>query len=129
MPTAPGSAGHLHKFLISVVFAVLAAAVLTALPLEAQRAEPTDPVAAKLTTVLADLAGVVPQTTPGLAAPQAAAPAARFSLDAAPKSVQDAARDGRLRIDANDRVQVYVLLTDASDGRLPTSRRPARRSK
>lgn len=58
--------------------------------------------ASTLATVLADLAGAVPQ---GLTANQ-------------PASVRDATESRRLRIDVRNAVQVYILLTDVGDARL-----------
>jgi hypothetical protein len=55
----------------------------------------------KLTTVLADLARAGAFTTQ--------------SVDSAPRSVQDAIRTRRLRIDANNEVQVYILLAGVTD--------------
>ena len=59
----------------------------------------------KLTSILADLvranAGAVGQT--------------RMSVDAMPRSVQDALKSRRLRIDANNEVQVYILLSSVTD--------------
>jgi hypothetical protein len=57
----------------------------------------------KLTTVLADLARA------------SAGRNAALSADDMPRSVQDAIRGRRLRIDANNEVQVYILLTSVSD--------------
>jgi len=61
----------------------------------------------KLTTVLADFAR------------SAAVQSGRFSpraADTLPKSVQDALRSRRLRIDDSGAAQVYVLVTDVNDG-------------
>src|SRR4051794_22961184 len=55
----------------------------------------------KLTTVLADLAGSRLNTT--------------ASAGTAPQSVQEAIRHQRLRVDATDRVQVYILLAAVTD--------------
>jgi len=60
----------------------------------------------KLTTVLADL--VRASTTAGGA--QTA-----LSADAMPRSVQDAIRSRRLRIDGNNNVQVYILMSSVTD--------------
>jgi len=60
----------------------------------------------KLTTVLADLV----RASSGSGGGQTA-----LSADALPQSVQDAMRSRRLRIDANDNVQVYILLSSVTD--------------
>jgi hypothetical protein len=68
-------------------------------------AAPAGAQSSKLTTVLADLvranAGAASQT--------------RLSVDAMPRSVQDAVKSRRLRIDANNEVQVYILLSSVTD--------------
>jgi subtilase family protein len=67
--------------------------------------------ASKLTTVLGDLARSVPQDTSGgafgLATP--------LALTAMPRSVRDAAASRRLRLDANNTVQVYILMSEVTD--------------
>ena len=60
----------------------------------------------KLTTVLADL--VRASTT-------AAGAQTTLSVDAMPASVQDAIRSRRLRIDADNNVQVYILMSSVTD--------------
>jgi Subtilase family/Abnormal spindle-like microcephaly-assoc'd, ASPM-SPD-2-Hydin len=72
-------------------------------------------VSPKLTTVLADLARVVPQRGGGVQ-PAAAAQATPLAAATLPRSVRDAMRGRRLRIDAADAVQVYILMavTDAN---------------
>ena len=55
----------------------------------------------KLTTVLADLARAGSFTAQ--------------SADSAPTSVQNAVRSRRLRIDANNEVQVYILVSEVTD--------------
>src|SRR5712664_4015004 len=68
-------------------------------------AAPAGAQSSKLTTVLADLvranAGAASQT--------------RLSVEAMPRSVQDAVKSRRLRIDANNEVQVYILLSSVTD--------------
>ena len=65
----------------------------------------------RLATVLSDMATAIPQelTAIPLAAPRA------VSTNTLPKSVRDAVRSRRLRIDPNGGVQVYILVTDVSD--------------
>jgi len=69
----------------------------------------------KLTTVLADLAQTVPQAPQG-ARPGFAAAAGTGTLQVSdwPASARDAMRSGRLRLDASNAIQVYVLMTDVS---------------
>src|SRR5713226_3686843 len=63
----------------------------------------------KLTTVLADLAQAVPQErAPSI--PQRSAPIQPLSVETLPKSVQDAMRGRKLRINSDNEVQVYVLM-------------------
>jgi hypothetical protein len=59
----------------------------------------------KLTSVLADL--VRAQTRAGTAT--------TLSVDAMPRSVQDAVQSRRLRIDAHNEVQVYILMSSVTD--------------
>jgi hypothetical protein len=64
----------------------------------------------KLTTVLGDLARAVPQRPGGFGSWSPPPPLASL-----PRSVQDAAASRRLRLDANNTVQVYVLLSEVTD--------------
>ena len=68
-------------------------------------ASPAGAQSAKLTGVLADLvrssATVGSQTA--------------LSVDSMPPSVQDAIRARRLRLDANNEVQVYILMSSVTD--------------
>src|SRR5262245_6240259 len=57
----------------------------------------------KLTTVLADLVRAN------------AGGATTLAADAMPRSVRDAVQGGRLRIDANGNIQVYILLSSVTD--------------
>jgi hypothetical protein len=102
---------HTLKFLITSAIGLVAAIGLTA---GAQRSD-TDAtsVTSKLTTVLADLSQSVPQEQ-GQISPLRAG-AAPLSIDALPKSVQDSMRGGLLRINANNEVQVYILMPAMSD--------------
>lgn len=86
-----------------------AAVVALGLVPSAQRAEGTEPLS-KLTTLLAELSRSVSQEPigTGRSAPVSAGPL--------PKSVRDAVHGGRLRINANNEVQVYILLTAVNDG-------------
>jgi len=65
----------------------------------------------RLATVLSDLATVVPQELSAvpLAAPRAVA------TNTLPKSVRDAVRSRRLRMDPAGGVQVYILVTEVND--------------
>jgi len=66
----------------------------------------------KLATVLGDLARSVPQDRSGS---WFSALSPRVSLAKMPRSVQDAASGQRLRLDGNNTVQVYILLTEISE--------------
>src|SRR5258708_862812 len=83
----------------------LLAATLAALAATVTSAQQTDPVAAnsKLTTVLADLV-------------KSSGSATALSAESArPDSVNAALRSRRLRIDANNDVQVYILMSAVTD--------------
>jgi hypothetical protein len=70
----------------------------------------------KLTTVLADLARAVPQQEGAAAAGrslQTALPP--LEIDGLPRSVRDAVHGRRLRINAQNEVQVYILLQSISE--------------
>ncbi len=99
--------------LFIVSFFVAALAVTSS----AQRADVT--VAAtpsKLTTVLADLAGTVSQDGGAPSAARAKTTATVAStLDQMPRSVQDAMKGRLLRIDDNNGVQVYILMSAVTD--------------
>jgi hypothetical protein len=71
----------------------------------------------KLTTVLADLARSVPQESGPFSKSQPAA-AASFSPEATPKSVRDAMHGRLLRINSNNEVQVYILMSAVTDANL-----------
>ena len=86
-----------HGFLLAATLAALAATVTSA--------QQTDPAAAnsKLTTVLADLV-------------KSSGSATTLSAESArPDSVNAAMRSRRLRIDANNEVQVYTLMSAVTD--------------
>jgi hypothetical protein len=91
-------------------YGLLVAASLAALAATINAQQPdTSSALGKLTTVLADLV-----TAPG-------GSTAVTTESARPRSVRDAMRNRRLRIDANNEVQVYILLsavTDATVGQL-----------
>ncbi len=85
---------------------------------DVQRREVTDTPAqdpsSKLTTVLADLSQAVTQQT-GTATTQASTgSSAALAVEKMPRSVQDAVQGHRLRIDANNAVQVYILMSEVS---------------
>jgi hypothetical protein len=71
----------------------------------------------KLTTVLADLAQAVPQQQGPLAAERAGGTTA-ISQDALPPSVRDAMQARRVRINARNAVQVYILVDAVNDDNL-----------
>src|SRR5919204_6673015 len=89
----------------------MAAAAAVLLAAAAQRSDLTAQAgAAKLTTVLADLArSVEQQATAG------AGVVGPLDFDRLAKSVQDAVQGRRLRLTAAGEVQVYVLLREVSD--------------
>ena len=82
----------------------------------AQRADAPDASgsAPKLTTVLQEIAGAVPQDR----GPAAAAPAAPLDVNALPKSAQDAIRTRRLRVSAAGGIQVVIQTTGVTDERI-----------
>src|SRR5262245_16867222 len=75
-------------------------------------AQTPDPASQKLATILADLAGAVAQDREGDTAPPTAAPLAIAGL---PVAVRDAADTRQLRLDARNRVQVYILVREVTD--------------
>src|SRR6516164_838554 len=85
-----------YGFLIAASLAALAATM---------NAQQPDVVAAnsKLTTVLADLVAAQGSST------------TQLTENARPSSVQNAMRSRRLRIDANNQVQVYILMSAVTD--------------
>ena len=81
----------------------------------------SDPIAAaKLTTVLQDLAGAVPQDRSdlGVARSTAASQAAPLDVNTLPKPAQDALHTQRLRLNSANEIQVYVLMTPVTIERL-----------
>ena len=96
------------RFLIVSSFAVIAVTTTAQRPDVAGSAA-----ASKLTTVLADLIQAVPQDN-GQLAPQRAQ-TGMLSLDALPRSVQDAVQARQLRFGTNNDVQVYILLSAVTD--------------
>jgi len=98
-----------RRVLLTAAFVVLAVVPLI---MQSREASYSD----KLTTVLADLAQSVPQRQPGTAASRAGQ--AALQMDAMPASVRDAAQGRLLRIDAKQRVQVYVLMDEVTDEHL-----------
>jgi hypothetical protein len=98
-------------FLLAASLAVLA--VLT-FPVSAQQADVTD-ANVKLTTVLADLAKTVTQET-GAVSSQRAAASSTLTIDMLrATSVRDALQSRRLRLDPNNEVQVYILMSAVTD--------------
>ncbi len=98
------------RFLIVSVFTTLLAATVAAQRADVGGADTPS----KLTTVLADLAQSVAQEGGGVPAPGAAATTALLA-DKLPRSVQDAIESRRLRLDANNGVQVYILMSAVID--------------
>ena len=86
-----------YRLFLAAALAALAATI---------SAQQTDPqtATAKLTTVLADL----------VRTPASSLTASQVS-DTAPRSVRDALQSHRLRIDANNEVQVYILVSEVTD--------------
>src|SRR5450759_3028899 len=98
------------RFLIVSVFTIVLAATVAA-----QRADVGGAATpSKLTSVLADLAQSVAQESGPAPAPGAAATTALLA-DKLPRSVQDAIESRRLRLDANNGVQVYILMSAVTD--------------
>jgi hypothetical protein len=79
---------------------------------------PRPPKHPKLSTVLADLARAVPQQRGQLAAGERVAPPANFAIETLPKSVGDAVRAGRMRINKEAEVQVYISVAGITDENL-----------
>src|SRR4051794_25591035 len=82
---------------------VAVALALCAIRIDAQQAD-ADGVRAKLTTVLADLATSSSGST-----------AALTTESQRPSPVRDAMQNRRLRFDANNEVQVYILMSAVTD--------------
>src|SRR5262249_38063502 len=101
----------LLKVLTGLTGAALALLGVTA---AAQRADITDPSSIKLTTVLDDLSRSVPEERGDVTAMRTAG-SAPLSRDALPKSVQDAMHSRRLRMNENNEVQVYLLVSEVTD--------------
>jgi hypothetical protein len=105
-----------YGFFIARPLAVLA--VLT-VPVSAQQADLTRADVAtangKLTTVLADLAKNVTQETGAITSQRAAASSTLTTDMLRATSVRDAVQSRRLRFDANNEVQVYILLSAVTD--------------
>ena len=100
-----------YGFFIAVCLAVLGARTF---PVTAQQTDAT-PAGAKLTTVLADLAGTVGQESGTLTTQRAGAANVAAADIQRTASVRDALQSRRLRIDANNGVQVYILLNAVTD--------------
>jgi hypothetical protein len=99
----------IRAFLLSVFFVALTVAAAP------QGGNIPQAAASKLTTVLQDLAGVVPQSATGAVAPAQAAP---LDVNTLPRSVQDAIHSRLLRINSANEVQVYVLMTPVTNDRV-----------
>jgi hypothetical protein len=72
----------------------------------------------KLATVLADLAQAVPQDSTTQSRADRAASVRPLALDSLPKAVRDAVHSRRLRIDADNGVQAYVLVHQVDEDTL-----------
>jgi hypothetical protein len=95
-------------FILAACLAVLAVAV------SAQQADVTD-ANGKLTTVLADLAKAVTQETGAITSQRAAVSSTLTTDMLRATSVRDAVQSRRLRFDANNEVQVYILMSAVTD--------------
>jgi hypothetical protein len=91
---------------------ILVAATLAGAGLLVTAQAPDPGAGGKLSTILADLAGAVPQDREGDPAPIAAAP---LAVDGLPVAVRDAALTRQLRLDTTNRVQVYILVREVTD--------------
>ena len=99
-------------------FLIVSLLLGVAVSADVQRREVADtqaaPPSSKLTTVLADLSQAVTQQA-GTATTQASTGSTgALAVEKMPRSVQDAVQGHRLRIDANNGVQVYILMTEVS---------------
>ncbi len=99
-------------------FLIVSLLLGVAVSADVQRREVADtqaaPPSSKLTTVLADLSQAVTQQA-GTATTQASTGSSgALAVEKMPRSVQDAVQGHRLRIDANNGVQVYILMTEVS---------------
>ena len=97
-----------------IVISTFVAAAAAAVALYPTRLAGQSSATSKLTSVLAELARAVPQeqTPPS---PLGTTASSRLVIERLPASVQDAVRGGWLRIDANNEVQVYILVREVSD--------------
>lgn len=100
-----------YGFLLAASLAVLAVAA------SAQQAEVVD-ANGKLTTVLADLARTVTQETGALTSQRAGVSSTLTTEMQRVTSVRDAMQGRRLRLDANNEVQVYILMSAVTDDTL-----------
>jgi hypothetical protein len=92
--------------------------LLAVAPLMMQRRDASEPApVSKLTTVLADLAGSVPQEQGPVARERSGQPTP-LSVDALPRSVRDAMHTRRLRVDSNNAAQVYILMQEVTSENL-----------
>ena len=99
------------NLLVVMTRALIAALVLAAAGLLVAAQTP-EPGGGKLSTILADLAGAVPQDRDGAPAPPVPAP---LAIDGLPVAVRDAALTRQLRLDGRQRVQVYILVREVTD--------------
>ena len=96
-------------------FLLVSSIALLTVTATAQRADVGGSAASsKLTTVLAELVQSVAQET-GQVTARRAGSATSLSVDALPRSVQDAVQSRRLRFGTNNDVQVYILLNAVTD--------------
>ena len=72
----------------------------------------------KLSTPLAHLARAVPQQRGAVPKGQRITPPAGFSVEALPKSVRDAVRVRRMRINKDAGVQVYIVMAEITEENL-----------
>ncbi len=80
--------------------------------------KPRPPKHPKLSTPLADLVGAVPQQRGPIPKGQRIAAPPGFSVEALPKSVRDLVRAGKMRINKDAEVQVYIQVAEVTDENL-----------
>ncbi len=99
-------------------FLIVSLLLGVAVSADVQRREVTDTPAvdpsSKLTTVLADLSQAVTQQAGAATTQASTGSSAALAVEKMPRSVQDAVQGHRLRIDANNAVQVYILMSEVS---------------
>ena len=97
-----------YGFLVAATLATLAVTITAQQP-------PPASATSKLTTVLADLAGTVAQESRAVSTQRVGASAVNAADILRATSVKDAVQGRRLRIDASNQVQVYILVDAVTD--------------